>query len=259
VEAPRGGVAAAVRAAERVLRDARGGGIAGLLGDLVASSEPVLAVAAHSAHRVRALGDRVGGFALTSWAALEGDPGVASGFVHVVAVDPPAHAHVRALAEHLPGHGWIHFAWGGTELELARRVLAWELDLRVQLADAYRALRAEAARAAGDSQTVAAVPAAAGASKPLAGERLAAILRGTGAQPRSGALAGRLLRVLRELGLIEVAGAPLAVAVPPPAGRTELERSPAFRAYMERLQDGLAYLSTSPRVAEPAAAVRAAA
>ena len=70
------------RAAERraasgraLTRDLRGTGIAGLLGDLVASGEPVLAVTAHAPHRARALADRVGGFALTSWAALEDDPG----------------------------------------------------------------------------------------------------------------------------------------------------------------------------------------
>ena len=71
------------------MRDLRGTGIAGLLGDLVASGEPVLAVSAHAPHRARALAPRVGGFALTSWAALEDDPGLAAGFPHVVVVDPP--------------------------------------------------------------------------------------------------------------------------------------------------------------------------
>ena len=159
----------------RVVRDARDGGIAGLLGDLVAAGEPVLAVAAHARQRAAVLGDRVGGFALTTWAALEADPGLAAPFAHVVAVDPPAHAHLRALAEALPGEGWTHLAWGAGERELARTVLAWELDLRPQLAELYRALR--------------------GAPQ-HAGEPLLATLRGTAPQPRSGALIGRLLRVL---------------------------------------------------------------
>ena len=51
----------------RPVLDRRGHGIAGLLADLVATGEPVLAVAAHAPHRARALRDRVGGFALTSW------------------------------------------------------------------------------------------------------------------------------------------------------------------------------------------------
>jgi single-stranded-DNA-specific exonuclease len=210
--------------ARRSLRDVRGTGIAGLLGDLVAAGEPVLAVTAHAGHRARALGDRVGGFAVTSWAALAADPGLAQPYVHVVAVDPPPHAHLRALAEQGPGDGWAHLAWGEAELELARRVLAWELDLRAQLAALYRAFRTTAPPGV------------------LTGEALDALLRGAGPQPRSGALAGRLLRVLAELDLVELEPAPLAVRVPAPAGRTELERSPAFRAYAERLADGLAHL-----------------
>ncbi len=228
----------------RALRDARGGGIAGLLGDLVAGGAPVLAVTAHAGHRAAALRDRVGGFAVATWAALEGDPSIAAGYTHVVAVDPPAHAHLSALAERLPGNGWTHLAWGGAELELARRVLAWELDLRIPLVDAYRALREARGRAADGAVT---------------GEALAAILRGSGAQPRSGAVAGRLLRVLSELGLVELATAPLAVGVPPARGRTELERSDAFVAYAARLRDGLGHLAqpVPAEVPRPAAAAAA--
>ena len=229
---------------ERAVRDARGGGIAGLLGDLVASGAPVLAVSAHARQRAAALRDRVGGFAVASWAALEQDPSLATDSTHVVAVDPPPHAHLRALAEQLPGAGWTHLAWGGAEIELARRVLTWELDLRAQLADAYRALRAAAHAAA-------APPA------PVTGDALARILRGSGAQPRSGTVAGRLLRVLSELGLVALATGPLAATVPPATGRTELERSPAFRAYSERLRDGLAFLDepeAAEALLEPAAA-----
>src|SRR5262249_54869645 len=52
----------------RAQRDVRDTGIAGLLADLVATSEPVLVVTAHAPHRARALAARVGGFAVTSWA-----------------------------------------------------------------------------------------------------------------------------------------------------------------------------------------------
>ena len=151
----------------------------------------------------------------------------------------PPHANLRALADDMPGDGWTHLAWGGAEVELARRVLAWELDLRPQLADAYRMLRDATA---------------AELSAPVTGSELAVILRGSGAQPRSGAVAGRLLRVLSELGLVVVATDPLAVTVPAPAGRTDLERSPAFRAYAERLREGLAFLAEPGRAAGPAAA-----
>ncbi len=251
----------------RLVRDVRGGGIAGLLGDLVHSGAAVLAVTAHAGHRAAVLRDRVGGFAVTTWSALEADASIAAGYSHVVAVDPPAHAYLHALAQHLPGDGWIHLAWGEAELELARRVLAWELDLRVPLAEAYRALRASSAAGADGAGGVAGaggaagagVSAAAAAAAPLTGATLAATLRGTGRQPRSGALAGRLLRVLAELGLVELAADPIAVRVPPAAARTELERSSAFLAYERRLRDGLAYLD-QPAVADapvPAVAVAA--
>jgi hypothetical protein len=113
----------------------------------------------------------------------------------------------------------------------------WEYDLRAQLADVYRGLRAG--------------PAA------LAPEALIAILRGRGPQPRTGTHAGRLLRVLSELGLIALRTAPLAVTVPAAPARTELERSPAFGAYCERLADGLAQLAESEPAAQPAPAAAA--
>ena len=66
------------RVARREICDSRDGGIAGLLGDLVAGGGSVLAVAAHAERRARALQNRVGGFAVTSWAALEADPALAA-------------------------------------------------------------------------------------------------------------------------------------------------------------------------------------
>jgi len=225
----------------RALRDVRGGGIAGLLGDLVAGGAPVLVVVAHAEHRRRALRDRVGGFTVATWAAVEADPSLVERFAHVVAVDPPPHPHLTALLAQLPGGGWTHLAWGELESEVARRVLAWELDLRAPLADLYRALRAAAAAA----------PAA------LTGAPLEAALRGAAPQPRSGALAGRLLRVLAELELVELGTAPLAVRLPRAPARTDLERSPAFRAYEQRLHAGLEHLGAPRPVAEPATAAAA--
>jgi single-stranded-DNA-specific exonuclease len=242
------------RPAGRAVRDVRGGGIAGLLGDLVASGAPVLAVTAHAGHRAAALRDRVGGFAVTTWAALESDPDLAGGYPHVVAVDPPAYTHVRALAEQLPGGGWTHLAWGGAELDLARRVLGWELDLRPQLADVYRGLRAAGLSPVPEDTAFEAGGAASSpdAGDTVTGEGLFAVLRGSGPQPRSGALAGRLLRVLAELDLVVLDPDAPAVTVPAPGDRTELERSPAFRAYSQRLRDGLAYLAEPARAADPA-------
>ena len=209
---PRGGL--------RITRDARETGIAGLLGDLVASGEPVLAVAAHAPHRANVLSDRVGGFALTSWAALEDDPGLAAPFTHVVAVDPPT----RPLLDHPEGEGWTHLAWGTPELDFAARIHEWDFNLRDPLTVLYRALRA---------------------ARLVRGEAGEALLRGDGPQPRSGALAGRLVRVLAELGLVSVEQQEPAFGAIEHPQRTALEQSAAFVAYQQRFEDGQQYLSSS--------------
>src|SRR4051794_23359827 len=195
----------------RATRDRRGTGIAGLLGDLVACGEPVLAVAAHAPHRARAFSTRVGGFVLTSWAALADDPELARPFAHVVAVDPPSGD------VHPSGEGWTHLAWGTPELDFAVRIHEWDYALREPLTAVYRALRA------------------CGAASREACER---VLRGEGPQPRSAALAGRLVRVLTELQLarLDREGPGLQAAENPQ--RTALERSGAFMAYQRRLEDG---------------------
>jgi single-stranded-DNA-specific exonuclease len=205
---------------EREVRPRLGIGVAGLLGDLVTSGEDVLVVTAHAPHRARALHGRVGGFALTSWHALRDEPGLAKPFAHVVALDPPATPGV----EHLPGEGWTHLAWGEPELGFATRIHQWDYALRAPLAAVYRALRE-----AGGAE----------------GEAIEAMLSGDGAQPRSAALAGRLVRVLAELGLVILEREAPALTVTESPERTALERSAAFRAYQQTLEDGLTFLASS--------------
>jgi single-stranded-DNA-specific exonuclease len=199
--------------------DARGRGLAGTLGSLVASGEPVLVVCADVPGRLRGLRDRLGGFALCSWAALECDPGLARPFPHLAALDPPAHVHLDALLRN--GEGWAHLAWGDPELRFAQQITEREYGLRAPLAALYRTLR--------DRE---------GAE----GEELEDVLRGEPSRPRSPALAGRLLRVLVELRLVSLDRDRPAVTVPA-AERTALERSPAFRAYEQRREDALRFLS----------------
>jgi single-stranded-DNA-specific exonuclease len=207
--------------AGRLVRDVRARGIAGLLADLASTGEPVLAVAAHAEHRARVLRDRVGGFAITSWQALEDAPELARDFAHVVAIDPPT----GPALDHLSGQGWTHLAWGAPELQFAVRIHTWDFALRDPLAALYRALRA---------------------CRESGGEACEALLRGEGPQPRSAALAGRLVRVLAELDLVDFdREGPALRAVEAPE-RTALERSAAFRAYHRRLEDGLEFLSSSP-------------
>jgi single-stranded-DNA-specific exonuclease len=211
---------AAILAARDGVRDLRGTGIAGLLADLVATGEPVLAVCAHPGHRARALRSRAGGFAVCAWAALADDPSLADGFAHLVAIDPPAHAH---LLQALERPSWVHLAWGEVELAFAARIHQWDYALRDPLTALYRHLRR-----AGEAR----------------GEACEAALRGDGPQPRTPALAGRLVRVLTELGLAVLDREGPALTVVEPPARTALERSAAFRAYHRRLEDGLSYLTS---------------
>ena len=196
------------------VRDRRGGGIAGTIGALVASGEPVLVVAADATLRMRHLQPILGGFALCSHDALERDPALAAADAHVVMLDPPA-GPLRA-------HGRMtHLAWGRPELRFAEQIHEREYALRASLSATYRALRA-----AGEA----------------AGEELETLLRGDVKMPRPAALAGRVLRVLAELALVSLDPAGRALTVPS-AERTALERSAAFRAYQQRYEDGRKFLS----------------
>jgi single-stranded-DNA-specific exonuclease len=216
-------VAGAAHLTAANVRDRRGSGIAGLLADLVAAGEPVLAIVAHAPHRARTLRGRIGGFAVCSWAALEDDPELAAAFAHLVAVDPPCDPRMLTLLERASGAARGHLAWGEPELRFAQRIHQWDFALREPLTRLYRALR--------------------GAGE-VRGEALEAVLRGGGSQPRSAALAGRLVRVLVELDLAVLDREGQALRLTEAPERTALERSPAFRAYHRRLEDGLRFLTS---------------
>jgi single-stranded-DNA-specific exonuclease len=217
------GTAADAGLSATTARDVRGTGIAGLLADLVAAGDPVLAVVAHAPHRARTLNAKIGGFAMCSWAALADEPELAPPFAHVVAVDPPAHPQLIRLLERASAAQRAHLAWGEPELRFAQRIHQWDFALREPLKALYRALR--------------------GAGE-VSGEALEAVLRGDGPQPRSAALAGRLVRVLSELDLAALDREGQALRLTESPARTALEHSPAFRAYHRRLEDGLRYLTS---------------
>ncbi|HWC26610.1 MAG TPA: single-stranded-DNA-specific exonuclease RecJ [Solirubrobacteraceae bacterium] len=200
------------------VRDRRGGGIAGTIAALVASGEPVLVVAADAALRLRHLQPILGGFELCSHDALERDPSLARGnageLAHAVMLDPPA-GPLRSYGR------MTHLAWGEPELRFAEQIHEREYALRASLTATYRALRA-----AGEA----------------AGEELETLLRGDAKTPRPARLAGRVLRVLAELQLVSLDPEARALTVPP-AERTALERSTAFRAYQQRYEDGRRFLT----------------
>jgi single-stranded-DNA-specific exonuclease len=205
-----GSVAARARPA---LHDRRERGIAGTITAVVASGEPVLVVAADARARRAHLAGRLGGFALCAWRALERSPGLAQAYAHVVALDPPATARQRALAQRLARERAVHLAWGEPERAFAAKVAEREGDLRPAAAAVYRALRAGSAL----------------------GDALAA-----GGPP---AVAGRALRVLSEVGLVDVDRDALRANVVESAGRADLERSPTMRAARTALADSRALLA----------------
>jgi hypothetical protein len=77
-----------------------------------------------------------------------------------------------------------------------------------------------------------------------AGEELEHLLRGDGRHGRSARLAARLVRVLAELELVSLDRDLPALAI---AGRapTALERSPSYRVYAQRYEDGRRFLSSA--------------
>jgi single-stranded-DNA-specific exonuclease len=213
------------RAGERTVHDRRGLGAAGVIAGLVHAGERVLVVAADAPLRADGLAGRLGGFDLVAWPALEREAGIADAYRHVVALDPPP---APALLLAAAGAGHLHLAWGEAELALAARINARDHDLRPALVELYRALRD-----AGGG----------------AGAALLDLLEGPAARPRPPRLAGRLLRILAEIGLAVVDREHAAVSVPV-AAPTDLERSTTFRTYAARYREGERCLSlATPRAA----------
>jgi single-stranded-DNA-specific exonuclease len=187
-------------ASERAVVDPRGAGIAGVVADLVATGEPVLVLVADVPRRLPGLRERIGGFALVSHLTLERDPALDQRFGHAVFVDPAAHAWQQAVA----GPGFLHLAYGEPETGFARDAHARAWDVRPAAVGLYRALR-----------------------------------DGAGREAVTEALAGRALRVLREVDLVDEE------LQTPPARRTDLSQAASFRAYHVRYEDGLRFLTSA--------------
>ncbi len=195
--------------------DRRGNGLAGTLAAVVASGAPVLAIGADAKRWAVGMAGRLGGFSVTSWAALARDPALATGFAHLVALDPPPTAADEAVLRVCATGRMAHLAWGSAEVPFAVHVHEHAYDLREPLRGLYRALRAD--------------PGAALVDDP--------------------ARAGRLLRILDELALVELDRETLRATVVEDPPRTDLEQSDAFRAYARRLEEGRQWLTSSTRQA----------
>jgi hypothetical protein len=233
------------------VRDRRGEGFAGIAGDLLSSGESVAIVCADVERRRAGLEQVVAGIvgavsgpreddgcpALISWSRLAADPGSAAPFAHLVALDPPTSRaeRERLAAAPAPPGAFAHLAWGPAEAEFALGVARRDLDLRPTVTALYRDLRE---------------------AGPCAGRQLEAVLRGPDPHPRAGVPCARAVRVLTELGLVAFEPAPAGgySARVLDAGRTELERSPTFRACAERLAEATEYVAAQAARAQERAA-----
>jgi single-stranded-DNA-specific exonuclease len=229
------------KAPTRRLRDRRGEGFAGVVGDLLSSGERVLVLCADVSRRREGLESLVAGIgarvrtadgrpcerlALASWDELVAAPELAEPFEHVVALDPPAWPGGEALLASARGGGFAHLAWGPAEVEFALSVARRSLDMRADLVAMYKELRTAA---------------------PLAGEELAAVLQGGGPHPRTAVCAARLVKVLAEVGLVAVDPGPTLRLLE--ARRTELEGSATYMKALERFAMARAYLERTSRAA----------
>jgi single-stranded-DNA-specific exonuclease len=244
--------------------DRRGGAAVACLAELISSGESVLAICADAARRAQlassaadprrfgaavprlaccrcgeeaidaVLGPASGepaesGLVLADWTSVARRPGAPRQFQHVVMVDPPPSEALETLA--WAGHttsltaGFLHLAWGSTEVRFAEAVLAQEWELRGAVAEIWSLLQ----DAGGEAE----------------GARLRAVLAGGSKYPRAAEVAGRCLRVLSELGLCEWlsdAAAPSLRVLS--SERTNLGRSRAYAACLARHQEAARFLQS---------------
>lgn len=244
------------RASWRTVIDRRGHGIFGSLSDLLSTGEPLLVACADVSRRRRLLECELAparfdrppavivssrcttaavesaecpserDFCLIDYETLAHSPDIAWRFAHIFALDPPPFEPVidlLARAPHSDQPSFLHLGWGASELEFARKALEHEYGLGAALRAIYLGL----------------VPYPDGIEGPM----LEAVLTGDGWHPRAPAVAGRCLRVLRELGLARIVRSSATVSCTIiSSGRVELERSEAFRVYTSLYREGLRFL-----------------
>jgi single-stranded-DNA-specific exonuclease len=228
--------------AERTIVDRRGKGVFGTLGALLATGESVAIACADAPRRHAALerefalsqfAERCGGRVLVSdYCCLEREVSVLEDYQHLFMLDPPPLGSLLdGLARHPArgGGGFVHWGWGAPEVEFASRALEAGYALRDTLRVVYSALAAEP-------------------GETIAGPALEAVLRGAGTYPRSPAVAGRCLRILVELQLVELERSSGTVRCTiTEAERVDLETSQVYTSLARRCQEGLIFLNRLTR------------
>jgi single-stranded-DNA-specific exonuclease len=261
-------VRALVNEGSRTVADSRGRGVFGLLSDLISTGESLAVVCADVSRRLELFdcgldparfgrsqasvssarcmesasararaAPETDGFLLVDYATLGKEAAMVAPYTHVFALDPPpfpeldASLHCAAVQG-----GFLHLGWGEAELDFTRKMIEQEYGLRGPLAAVYRAL--------------------AKGGPVLADLELETALLGEGRHPRTPALAGRCLRVLVELGLVELERSSATVKCAIIEQRkVELDRSPAFRAYAALHDEAQSFLSA---LQQPTSRARAA-
>ena len=208
--------------------DRRGEGIAGVLGDLLASGDDVLIACNEPQRWRRGLDSTLAGLArgraaIASWELLSLMPSLATAYAHVFALDPPPVEDALAFVRGIPGTEFAHCAWGPGEEAVARASIEARRDIRASVAAVYRALR-DAGPAELDDLEPALDSVAPRAECALA------------------------LCVLLELGLVHLEQGTVRVADAQP---TELERSIAYRGQVAALEAAAAALGLLPRLLQP--------
>jgi single-stranded-DNA-specific exonuclease len=210
-----------VREADRVTLDRRGESPLAILSDALSAGGRVLAVCADVGRRYEGLASRLGGYSLISYHALAQTPELLAAYRHVVALDPPGcELHRRLLGQ---GAGFTHLGWGEAELRFAQQMHELEYGLRASLVALYRAVRTR---------------------ERVAGEELEHLLRGEDLPGRPARLAARLIKVLAELGLVSL-DPELPALMVASSQATALDRSPSYRVYAKRYEDGRRFLHSS--------------
>jgi single-stranded-DNA-specific exonuclease len=208
-------------AARRTVLDRRGESPLAVLADARSAGGSVLAVCADVGRRAPGLAARLGGYSLISYHALQCAPARLESFSQLVALDPPGCDLQRRLLER--AGGFTHLVWGEAELRFAQQMHELEYGLRASLVALYRGLRSR---------------------ERVADEELEHLLRGEGPHGRPARLAARLIKVLAELGLVSLDSELLTLAVVSDTP-TALDRSPSYRAYAKRYEDGRRFLHSS--------------
>ncbi len=173
-------------AGANLVDDRRCEGFAGVAGDLFSSGESVLVAVADVPRRRAGLEAVVAGLAgqpmpVVSWPTLAAQPELATGFGHLVALDPPPLGSADPLLNLTTR---AHLAWGPAEAEFAMIAYRAGFDLRPQLTELFVALRQ--------------LPPSASAIE------IETVLGGTARSPRTATACARLLNVLTELSLVEL-------------------------------------------------------